>query len=311
MNDFTNGYGSVSHGYRIGKFEVTNEQYTEFLDAVAKTDQYSLYDAQMASSPLGGITQSGPVGSHSYDVKPGMAFKPVLFVSFWDAARFANWLHNGQPSGIQDSTTTEDGAYTLNGYNGTDGSSIERNSGATWFLPSEDEWYKAAYHKNDGVTGNYWLYPTQSDTPPTAEAPPGGTNSANFNGAGGGLTDVGAYVSSHSAYGTFDQDGNVIEWTESKGVIGSRRQKGGAWPYGADLIVASNRGSALLPTGADNVAGFRVATIPEPGALALAALGVGAGLIGRRRKMARQLCPGRYRVPSMFVPSSAVCDPLS
>jgi hypothetical protein len=71
-----------------------------------------------------------------------------------------NWLHNGQGSG-----STETGAYTLSGNTGI----ITKNVGATVWLPSEDEWYKAAYYDpTPGASGNnYWLYPTQSDTAPT------------------------------------------------------------------------------------------------------------------------------------------------
>ena len=86
------------------------------------------------------------------------------YVTWYDAIRFANWLHNGQGSG-----DTETGAYTLLG-NATptpsNGPSITRNPGATWFLPSENEWYKAAYH--NPAANSYSLYPTSSHTVPTA-----------------------------------------------------------------------------------------------------------------------------------------------
>ena len=80
----------------------------------------------------------------AYTAKPNMGDKPVNFVSWYDAIRFANWLNNGQGDG-----DTETGAYTLLGGTPTpsNGSSITRNPGATWFLPSEDEWYKAAYYQ--------------------------------------------------------------------------------------------------------------------------------------------------------------------
>jgi hypothetical protein len=88
---------------------------------------------------LGGITQSGSSGSFSYSVKTGFADKPVNFVSFYDSLRFANWLENGQPTGAQGNATTEDGAYTITAA-GILANSITRNSGATIFLTSEDEW---------------------------------------------------------------------------------------------------------------------------------------------------------------------------
>jgi uncharacterized protein (UPF0261 family) len=90
--------------------------------------------------------------------------RPVNYVSWRDAAHFANWLHNGQPTGGQDLTTTEDGSYFLDGKT-TDAQleDVVREPDATWVIPSEDEWYKAAYHKNDGVTGNHWNDPTSAD----------------------------------------------------------------------------------------------------------------------------------------------------
>ena len=97
MNDQTTGYGSVAYAYRISKYEVTNAQYAEFLNAVAVGSAYGLYNSQMDSSPYGGITQNGSAGSFSYSVKDGFESKPVNFVSFEDAAYFANWLNNGQP----------------------------------------------------------------------------------------------------------------------------------------------------------------------------------------------------------------------
>ena len=92
---------------------------------------------------------------------------------------------------------------------------VIRKPGALAFLPSEDEWYKAAYYKGGGTNAGYWDYPTQSDNAPAAEAPPG-TNttngSANYGWAVGDLTDVGAYTykPSDSAYDTLDQGGNVM-----------------------------------------------------------------------------------------------------
>ncbi len=89
---------------------------------------------------------------------------PVNYVTWYDAIRFANWLNNGQVPG-----STETGAYTLLGGTPTpsNGNSITRNAGATVFLPSENEWYKAAYY--NPATSSYFQYPTSSNTVPTAE----------------------------------------------------------------------------------------------------------------------------------------------
>jgi len=182
-------FGAVDYVYNIGTYEVTNAQYAEFLNAVAKTDPYGLYNAQpnpfnpgtMGNLIYGEITRTiTPTGQHIYSVNPGKANRSVNSVGWGQAARFANWLHNGQSSGEQNSSMTEDGAYELNGATSMAAlAAVSRESDWKWAISSHDEWFKAAYHKNDGVTGNYFYYPTGSDTDPTAELPPGGTNSAN------------------------------------------------------------------------------------------------------------------------------------
>ena len=103
----TRDFGAVSYEYYIGTYEVTNDQYAEFLNAVTTNDNDILYNTNMNSNARGGITRSGSAGSYTYAVKPNMGDKPVNYVFPSDAARFANWMHNGQPTtGVQDSTTT-------------------------------------------------------------------------------------------------------------------------------------------------------------------------------------------------------------
>jgi formylglycine-generating enzyme required for sulfatase activity len=156
--------GSVDHAYSISKYEVTNAQYAEFLSAKAASDPLGLYNPNMDSdATFGGITRSGVSGSFSYTAKAGFAKKPVVYVSFYDSLRFSNWLNNGQGSG-----DTEDGAYTITEA-GIIANSITRNAGASiFFLPSENEWYKAAYYSPGGV---YFDYPTGTDTETGCVAP--------------------------------------------------------------------------------------------------------------------------------------------
>ena len=269
----------VDYTYKIGKYEVTNAQYAEFLNAVAATDTYGLYNLDMEPVYGGGITRSGTSGSYTYSAIAGREDMPANYVSFYDALRFANWLNNGQGT-----ASTETGAYTLTGgtWIPSNGSIVTRNVDATIFLPSEDEWYKAAYY--DASFLSYNPYPfADGFNGAVCEVPPGTTShSANCHPAVGDLTDVGSYTSSPSEYGTFDQGGNVLEWNETIIYTSGRVLRGGSFNGLADGFAASRRyiGSPSVETVSY---GFRVAMIPEPSTSLLLAVGL-AGLAAAARR---------------------------
>ena len=105
--DPSTGYGSVGYAYNIGKYEVTNSQYAEFLNAKGGSNSNGIYNVGMTGY---GIAQTGSSGSYTYSVTSGFENKPVVYVSWYDAARFTNWLGNGQAGGDM-----ETGAYSLAG----------------------------------------------------------------------------------------------------------------------------------------------------------------------------------------------------
>jgi formylglycine-generating enzyme required for sulfatase activity len=273
------GFGSVTQEYRIGRTEVTRSQYTAFLNAVAtEADPNGLYDIQMTDGGAGISRTSNP--PYVYVVAAGSEDLPVGAIDYYDTLRFANWLHNGQPSGPQSDATTEDGAYALHGSNPLP---VTREPGALFFLPSEDEWYKAAYW--DADLGEYRLFPTDSDDPPTLGPPSDAPNSANYGdcqtGVGcnpaqavGDVTDVGAYTASGSPHGTFDQGGNLWEWSEDlfepepnadldlSCPFWHAVTRGGAWNRGQNDL----RSVVRTPTALDVCCstGFRVAATPVP-----------------------------------------------
>ena len=312
-------YGGVNYSYQIGKYDVTIGQYTDFLNAVAATDTYSLYNTSMATNlNAAGIAQSGSSGSYTYSAiapsgttpagasSPGN--RPITYVSWWDSARFSNWMANGQPTGAQTSTTTENGAYNL--ANWTSGTAPAKNvtnpntsTAPTLFIPNENEWYKAAYFDptlNSGA-GGYYTYATQSNAAP-GNVIGSGTNQANYNNGvysvtqstsgdpnQNYLTDVGAFSSSGSFYGTFDQSGNVYQWNDLDGTSGSSRGwRGGDWFDGASSLSSAGRGTSgpLVENGSF---GFRLASpvgVPEPstGVMGLAGLACGSWQMWRRRR---------------------------
>lgn len=293
--------GRVDYAYRIATTEVTIAQYAEFLNAKAQSDPYGLYNSFM-SELSGGIVQSGVSGSFTYSVIPDTGNKPVAYISWSSAARFVNWINNGQGN-----ADTETGAYTLTG-----SSHIPRNANATWFLPSLDEWYKAAYYDPRSAAeggppdnSHYWLYATMSNTAPThAEAnligdiSNPGANVANYDATvmwgrtpvdgSGNVTTVGsAGPLSESFFGTSDQSGNVAEFTEGEYSSGSGRYvlRGGDFMGQFVQLRATNISGLVSPiTGGRNTDGFRIATVPEPSSLVLAAVSLACLIVWRRRR---------------------------
>jgi sulfatase modifying factor 1 len=268
------GIGAVAYSYQIGKYDVTIGQYAAFLNAVAATDTYSLYNPSMASDGnIKGIQQNGSSGSYTYSVI-GSGDRPITYVSWFDSARFANWMTNGQGSG-----STETGAYTLNG--ATSGNAVTANAGAAFRIPTLNEWYKAAYYAptlNSGA-GGYYTYPTQSNDAPgntigstanQANCITGAgysvTQSPSYDSNQNYLTDVGAFSGSGSFYGTFDQGGNVFQWNDLIGAAdGSRGIWGGPW-NGIAVNLSSSSGASLDPSNESSVIGFRLASpVSEPG----------------------------------------------
>lgn len=278
--DPATGFGRVDYTYRISAYEVTIGQYAEFLNAVGAMDVVGLWDTHLE----GVISRNGLPGSYSYQLEdaPNVAFVGT----YSNAMRFVNWLHNGQPSGNIGGGTTEAGAYTI-------GSGLDevRSPDARFFIPSEDEWYKAAYHDpreavdfGPNFDDNFWAYPTKNDFAPIAELPPGGSNSTNMDYAIGIPTFVGSYSSTSSYYGTFDQAGNVREWNET--IIGSARgvRGGGSLDPVNDSAATVQRSAA--PTA---LAGFRVAAIPEPSSLLYGGLAMMLTLLGGKQLGGTQL----------------------
>jgi formylglycine-generating enzyme required for sulfatase activity len=206
------GVGAVSYPFRISKYEITVAQYAEFLNAVGRANTNNVYTPNMVEL---GITQIGLPGAYGYIFDTDRALYPIAYVDWLKAARFCNWLHNGM---IVDAATTEYGAYTLTP---TTTQPVQRNPGAKYFLPSQDEWYKTAFYSPtlNSNAGGYYEWPTTSNTQPTiATTASPQANAANYQGGLNTYTITGVFgAQSESPYGARDMLGNVAEWTDSIG----------------------------------------------------------------------------------------------
>ncbi len=279
----SNGLGSVDHLFRIGKYTITAEQWCALLQAVAtKSDLYGLFNEQMQKDPASCsikrtivVDPATHINSYCYKIikkrdgdteaknDPDSLDRgklPITHVDFYAAARYCNWLSLGQPNiGEENIHSTEEGPYTIQGKicraNFTPEQQAYDHSkwpGGLWRLPSEDEWYKAAYYeKATSISeSHYWLYSTRSDSAPynfidenynqphfdaQGEALNGSIANANYTFTGDDpldftsayvnkrtmeqapyVTPVGTFQYSTGPFDTYDMSGNVQEWVDSR-----------------------------------------------------------------------------------------------
>ena len=256
------GYGIVNNDYRMGTYEITNDQWNKF------TNIY------------GTVTGSPP--SSFYELSPYFTDTnvPTNMVSWHEGAQFVNYLNtsNGHQAAYKFTGTQGTDNYTLGmwepGDIGYDSSNPFRNSNSYYFLPTENEWVKAAYWNGTRLQ----TYATTDDSVPVAGI------YTNYNDAVGHPWDVGSGL--EELNGTFDMMGNVWEWMESPYYVGDylpdspRGFRGGSLSnIGNDILTSSYR--LGRPDGEDWQIGFRVASIPEPCSLLLIGFG---GLLLRKRK---------------------------
>lgn len=313
--DSRTGFGAVGYEFDIGKYEFTNNQYTEFLNAIDPdgVNPNSVYDTRSGVVGKAGVTFDAQAANGSrYAVKANMGDKPAILITWFTAARVANWLHNGgQAYETSDATETapqNGGAYPLG--TATTGNTVVKNPNALYWVPSENEWYKAAFYKGGGVNAGYWDWATQNSSTPnpvTADAvgngiiPEGTVNgnaanwgntfsSADWNGIQKNYTTVGTN-GGPSFYGAFDMSGNAWEWTDlADGGLNGFQRGGDSVTFAANL---SYLGVGPVPPDTSTGITFRLAAqpVPEPSAIALTGLGalaLGAGAIRRSRKARKE-----------------------
>jgi formylglycine-generating enzyme required for sulfatase activity len=181
-SDSDTGYGSVNYSYQIGIYPVNNGEYTQFLNSTATTgyngnaNQSSqvipfVYHPYM-SGCYGGIDRSGSgtlASPYVFTTQNNMLYKPVRFINRKMACRYINWLHNNKQSGWK---YQQSGVYQFDNNSSSFNTSISgylRSDCALYFIPDENEWYKAAYYagtNSNNTSSNYWTYATQSNALP-------------------------------------------------------------------------------------------------------------------------------------------------
>jgi formylglycine-generating enzyme required for sulfatase activity len=266
----TTGYGSVGYTYRIGTYAISQNQIDK-----------------ATASGLANVV----AGAWSGD-------KPAAKMTWFESAAFVNWLNTSKGFQAAYNLTWSGSTWSMALWTATDAgydaNNLYRNSLAKYFLPSENESYKAAYGKSDG--SGYYLYPTASNTAPTAVAS-GTTAGTAVYGQNLAQGPASVYAAGGlSSYGTMGQGGNLFGWQESAqdGVNNSANEPRGAlnglWYGSADFLRSSFRYSFGPDLGNNAALGFRVASvaevgsIPEPSTYALCGLGLVGLVIAYRRR---------------------------
>jgi hypothetical protein len=279
-NQLVNNRGSVGYVYKIGKFEVTTAQWTEFFNAAFDRPVNDRLPHLIPPDFWGAApTTPNTPGGLRWTVSAGNEMRPVGDISWRMAAMYCNWLHNGKST---DRAAFLNGAYDVSTFGFTPGGTwtdqAAHNPGARYWIPTWDEWLKAAHYdpnkqNPDGTTGGWWQYGNASDTPYTYGPPGVGTANSGYFSPSPFSVPLGAYPDVQSPWGLLDVAGGTAEWTESiLTVIGGDQDRyfeGSYWSQASDqagyLDQILSPGSNLphIPTLQH---GLRIASsIPVPG----------------------------------------------
>ena len=246
----TTTYGAVAYSYRAGTREISQ-------DAIDKATASGMTDVTAG---------------------PWTGDQPAASLNWYEAAAFVNFLNTSSGKTAAYDLTWNGTAWSMALWSSEQawtagGTNLYRNKNAYYFLPSENEWYKAAFYNPAGSA--YFPYPTGSSTAPLPVTSGTQPDSAVYlqptNQPPAGVIAAGGL----SPYGTMGQGGNVWEWTETalsgdnNSATNVRTIRGGGWTSPEGQLSSSFRSSNGFPDGERTFIGFRVASIPEPSTYAL------------------------------------------
>ena len=264
----TTTYGAVPYEYRVGTYEISQ-------NAIDKATASGMTDVTAG---------------------PWTGDQPAASLNWYEAAAFVNFLNTNSGKTAAYDLSWGGAAWSMALWSSEQawtagGTNLYRNKDAYYFLPSENEWYKAAYYKGGGTNAGYWLYPTASSSVPTSVT--SGTSAGTAVYRNNNPDSAPAIVNSAgglSPYSTMGQGGNVWEWNESAldGTNSSSSEfrvfRGGNWGSAAGNLRPSSRESDD-PLQQGVYLGFRVASVPEPSTYALLLMAGAGGLwMARRRR---------------------------
>jgi hypothetical protein len=218
------GRGGVDYSYRISRLEVTTGQWMEFVNTYStKSNEWKFFadPAYWGATPDPAYGGPGRKWKLRADV-PNAAMLPVAGISWRESAMFCNWLHNDKDASL---AAIEDGAYDASTFgknpDGTFTDQLAHHPDAKFWIPTLDEWLKAAHYDPDrygpGQEG-WWIYPHASDQPPVSGPPREGESSAGYVHPEFSSKEwdipLGAYPDTLSPWGLLDTSGATGEHIE-------------------------------------------------------------------------------------------------
>ncbi len=277
--DIAIGRGGVDYEYRIGRYEVTTAQWVEFFNAAYDRPRNDWLPHLRPPDFWGAVpTTPNTPGGLRWRVPAGNEMIPTGNISWRMAAMYTNWLHNDQSSAR---AAFMDGAYDVStfGYVGnifTD--QLAHHPDARYWIPTWDEWLKAAHYdpdRNGPGQGGWWTYSNTSNTSLIGAPPPsmGGNGQANFGFSSPNPFGIplGAYTQTQSPWGLYDVAGATAEWTESVRTLStgyrSRYYEGSWWDSspGYAILDSVYWASSVFPSMSSYEFGFRIAApVPAP-----------------------------------------------
>ena len=201
-NDASQDWSAVAYAYQIGKYNVTAAQYCQFLNAVAETDPYRLYNVNMAEVGHGhfgcGITSErhDPAATGTWSSPAARTCPSITSAGPRPRGSATGSTTVSRPAASKTPARLSKGHTRSQAR--TEPTALQtrkRAAAAKYWIPTEHEWYKAAYYKGDGTNAGYWTFATRSNTKPSPVLSATGTNNANYQGAdpARGLSPVGAW----------------------------------------------------------------------------------------------------------------------
>lgn len=221
------GRGSVDYVYRMSTLEVSSGQWLEFLNTFSGTaTPPRLFDNGNPVFWGGGVDGNYNGPGRQFILHPSLpnaAQLPVGGISYHMGMLYSNWLHNGKSSnpeslirGAYDTLLVPDVLEPPQSLYPT------HMPGAMFWMPTLDEWIKAAHFDPNRYGENqagWWTYRNKSEAPGVAGPPGVGTTSAGWEDpndplAGAWHIPLGAYPNVVSPWGLLDTSGGASEWTE-------------------------------------------------------------------------------------------------